>query len=62
VVRICLDNDFDPTKISKELKRYETDVKYKGLEEYEWTKVTTKDQEIAEKKAQARHERQEREK
>lgn len=43
MVRICLDNDFDPTRISKELKRYETDVKYKGLEEYEWTKVTTKD-------------------
>jgi hypothetical protein len=31
-------------KISKELKKYETEDKYKNLAEYEWNKVTTKDE------------------
>jgi hypothetical protein len=42
-VRICLDNDFDEGLISKELKKYETEDKYKNLAEYEWNKVTTKE-------------------
>jgi len=42
-VRICLDNDFDQVSISKELKKYETEAKYKDMPEYEWNKVTTKE-------------------
>lgn len=46
-MRICIDNDFDRGRISKTLKQYETDSKYKGLADYEWNSVTTKEQEIA---------------
>lgn len=35
-MRVCIDFDFDSKKIQSYLKKYETDDKYKGLEEYEW--------------------------
>ena len=61
-MRICLDNNFDENEIEKALKKYETDAKYKGLQEYEWNEVTTKEQEIEIRKAQARRQREDREK
>ena len=60
-MRICLDNNFDENEIEKALKKYETDAKYKGLQEYEWNEVTTKEKEIEIRKAQARRQREDRE-
>ena len=45
MLRICLDNNFDDGEITKVLKKYETEDKYKGMAEYEWNDVTTKEQE-----------------
>jgi len=43
---VCLENEFDRVKIKSYLKSYETEDKYKGLEEYEWnTTQTRKDKE-----------------
>jgi hypothetical protein len=37
-----IDFDFDAKKIQAYLKTYETDDKYKGLEEYEWNTTQTR--------------------
>jgi hypothetical protein len=41
-VRTCIENDFDSEKIKKYFEKYETDSKYKGLEEYEWKRIKTR--------------------
>lgn len=44
VVRICLDHDFDDVSITKALKQYETEEKYKGMQEYEWNTIQSKEE------------------
>ena len=54
VIRICVDNNFDPEKIDKELNKYKTETKYAGIEAYEWNDVQSKTDKKAEaKKAHA---------
>ena len=43
VVRICRDNDFDNDAVDKALNKFKTEDKYKGLEDYEWNDVTSKE-------------------
>jgi len=58
-VHACLDNDFDPVRVKSYLKTYETDDKYKGMEQYEWnTTQTRKDKEDLRQKEAARKERE----
>lgn len=42
VVRICLDQEFDSERIRHYLKGYETDAKYRGLEQFEWSTATSR--------------------
>jgi len=39
IVRVCIDFDFDATRISEHLKKYETNEKYKGLADFEWNQT-----------------------
>jgi len=59
VVRTCLDFNFDATKINQYLKTYETEERYKGMEEYEWNTIQSrKDKEDERLREQARKERE----
>lgn len=42
IVKVCIDFDFNSSKISQYLKTYETEDKYKGLEEFEWNTTQTR--------------------
>ncbi len=42
VVRICVDALFDEVEIDAQLKQYETDKKYAGMEDYEWNTAMTR--------------------
>jgi len=53
IVRVCIDFDFDNKKIQSYLKTYETDDKYKGLEEYEWNTTQTKQQKVEDRRRKA---------
>lgn len=52
-MRVCIDFDFDKKKIQNYLKKYETDDKYKGLEEYEWQSTQTRQEKEDERKRKA---------
>ena len=59
--QICVDKKFDKNRIDKVLSTYETEKKYKGMEEYEWStamnrkeKIQFKDQERREAQRTAR--------
>lgn len=41
-MKVCIDFDFNSSKISQYLKTYETEDKYKGLEEFEWNTTQTR--------------------
>lgn len=58
-MRTCLDFNFDATKINQYLKTYETEERYKGMEEYEWNTIQSrKDKEDERLREQARKERE----
>ena len=42
VEQICLDFDFDESKIAEYIKEMETKDKYKGIKAYEWQETKTK--------------------
>ena len=42
VVRVCVDLDFDTAAIKKHLAKYETNDKYKGLQQFEWATATSR--------------------
>jgi len=50
VVRICVDSNFKEAEINTELKKYEVDKKYEGMEDYEWSTAMSRTDKKEDKK------------
>jgi hypothetical protein len=55
IIRACIEHDFNDGAVQRYLEQYKTDEKYKGLKDFEWSEVQTRQDVKAQRQRQAQN-------